>query len=59
MQATLKVSHQWMKNKCLEHFSYLEWILVLELDLGLGVMDIQEAQCLIVVSDQQCGVREV
>ena len=33
--------------------------MVLELDLSLGVMDIQEVQCLIVIFDQQCGVREV
>jgi len=48
-----------MKNKCLKYISYLEQVLVLELDLSLGVMDVQEGQRLIVVSDQQCGVREV
>jgi len=39
--------------------SYLGRILVPELDLSLGVMDVQEIQRLISVSDQQRGVREV
>jgi len=48
-----------MKNKWLKRISHLGRILVPELDLSLGVMDVQEIQCFIVVSDQQCGVREV
>ena len=60
MKATTKVSSQWMKKQCLKCISYLKkQILVLELDPSLGVMDVQQVHCLIVVSDQQCGVREV